>query len=156
MQAPGWRTSLLFGAGWHSEEQLCLSNPGLRQDSLWSGQASAALGSLVGMLPEDDKCQQKDVKLQQWLPGLFIPPIPTEAHKEFTRNTHGTLFIKTNKRALAVHNQLPSRSILALCLSSSSFRIRGSADGSYFCPSAGASVIFPSRLRQRSPAPAAP
>lgn len=100
----------------------------------------------MGILPGADKCQQKDVKRQQLLPGLFIPPIPTEAHKEFTRNPHGTLFIKTNKRALAAHNQLPSRSILALCLSSSSFRIGGSADGSYFCPSAGASVIFPSRF----------
>lgn len=110
----------------------------------------------MGILPGADKCQQKDVKHQQLLPGLFIPLIPTEAHKEFTRNPQGMLLIKTNKRALAVHNQLPSRSILALCLSSSSFRIGGSAGGSYSCPSAGASVIFPSRLHQRSPAPAAP
>lgn len=132
MQAPGYRTSLPFGAGCCSEEQLCLSNIGLRQYSLWSGQASAALGNLVGILPGADKCQQKDVSRQQLLPGLFIPLIPTEAHKEFTRNPHRTLFIKTNKRALAVQNQLPSRSILAFLLSSSSFRSRGgSADGSY-------------------------
>lgn len=84
----------------------------------------------MGILPAADKCQQKDVKRERLLPGLFMPLISIEAHKESTRNLHGALFIKINKKALAVQNQLPSGSILAHRLSSSSFRRRDSADES--------------------------
>lgn len=80
------------------------------------------------ILPGADKCQQKDVKHEQLLPGLFIPLISTEAQKESTRNLRRVLFIKINKKALAVQNQLPSGSILAHHLSSSSFRSWDSAD----------------------------
>lgn len=84
----------------------------------------------MGILPGADKCQQKDVKHKQLLLGLFVPLISTEAHKESTRNLHRVLFIKINKQALAVQNQLPSGSILARHLSSSSFISRHSADES--------------------------
>jgi len=84
----------------------------------------------MGILLAADKCQQKDVKRKQLLPGLFIPLISTEANKESTRNLHRVLFIKINKKTLAVQNQLPSGSLLAHCLSSSSFRSRDSADES--------------------------
>lgn len=84
----------------------------------------------MGILLAADKCQQKDVKRERLLPGLFISLISTEAHKESTCNLHRALFIKMNKKTLAAQNQLPSQSILAHRLSSSSFRSRDSADES--------------------------
>lgn len=127
MQAAGYRTFLLFGAGWSSEEQLCLSNAELRQDSLWSGLARPQLplgtswGSCQGLINVNKRMSSASSCFQVCLSLQFLQRHTKSSH---AINPHRTLFIKTNKRALAVQKSAS----LQVYFSCSSFR--SSADGS--------------------------